>query len=471
MKRYGGMGYATKDINNDGIDELVFMTKDYRIFALFTMENSQPKLLLYSDKTSFLIDNEGTVHGSRYSPNEYSICYTKTIVDGELVGLEYGAVADGDSVKYYKIENGKSFDSDREEFYRLMEIDQYRFGVSNSDVNRKTGFRFVPAILSPEDMLLPKPDFSSYDAILNLYKDMVEKAPSYKGAESYFFDDNETYDIFKNLYDGVRYCESPNCFGYAKHDLNGDGVDELLLLTETYDLLSLYTMRDGVVVPLLLPSTAQIYENGLIHASVWTGGAVDRDGEVYVYKIENAELKPIVSVGYNVNVYLKKEGWYRIENGKHVEISAEEGEAEYDLYDIVPVNYSDTEYSREVSGVEFVPLFKRATASKEYEHTYSNSQFINGDTLTFANVTEDSLDFELYVIWQAWEREDPREEIPTIKTTITGSAVKDGDVYRFDTDGIKGYIELLTDGAWLFVSESEKEGVICKPYLFDCKEN
>ena len=85
------MGYATKDINGDGFVELLLMNKSNKLYALFTIQNSLPTMLLRMDHMSACITPDGTVFASSYAEGGNEICtHIKKIANGKLEGLEYG---------------------------------------------------------------------------------------------------------------------------------------------------------------------------------------------------------------------------------------------------------------------------------------------------------------------------------------------------------------------------------------------
>ena len=71
-------GYILKDINNDNINELFLVRKDYTILAIFTLEDSYPKLLgaFWSRYSCIMFDNNDLyILSSNGADNfEYTIC-------------------------------------------------------------------------------------------------------------------------------------------------------------------------------------------------------------------------------------------------------------------------------------------------------------------------------------------------------------------------------------------------------------
>ena len=488
------MGYATKDINGDGDDELVLLNKSNKIYAIFTLKDNVPELLLKTDHMSTAIYSDGTIYASRkYIKEDGEYTYIKKIVGGKLEGLEYGVRVEGESASCYKIENGI------EKEITVHERDQIAGSIQHIMFNpmvstKKTGFRFVPAIAddtTPNNA--PIADFSSYEGVLSAYKIIVESFSEYSQSDwvngkfdaLFKISDNETYDIFHKLfyygiegrptetYFGQDYAkDGDNAYGYAKKDLNRDGVEELILLNDNYEIFAIFTKSDGKAVFLDGVCGVWVDENGHLYKEISTGGVVSRDGEAFVFEIDGTALKTLVGVGYRVNVFLQKEGWYKTEGNSKTDISKEEGEALYAEYDILPSGYSDGEYTRTFSGIEFVPLFEYAAASQKHINTYSNLIFVNGNAITVSSASYNEVSFSIkffHTVGKFDSETNPEPEVYTV--TITGNALRDGNRYSFEIDGVKGYIELSVNSLWVTVTQSENEHVMLKSYLFDYPEN
>ena len=488
------MGYATKDINGDGFVELLLMNKSNKLYALFTIQNSLPTMLLRMDHMSACITPDGTVFASSYAEGGNEICtHIKKIANGKLEGLEYGCDADGENVSYYKIENGVRSEITRSEMLQLDDMAQNISTIYPSHRTKTTGFRFVPALADASQSTAPVPDFTSYDGILSAYKMIVQSFSDYEANDwingefddLFCISDNESYDVFHQIFwGGIRVMptetyfgqdyakDGDNSYGYARKDLNGDGIEELILLNDQYEVFALFTMKDGKAVLLDGAYGVWIDENGFLRKEVSTGGMVSRDGEAYIYEIEDAELKSNVGVGYKVNMFLQKEGWYKTDGNTKTDISDEEGEALYAEYDILPSDYCNDEYTRTFSGIEFVPLFEATLASQKHVNSFSNSWFGNGDTLTVSTYTDNDVTVRIKFVYTVGEFDPETNPDPKVYiNSIEGKALRSGHQYIFEIDGIKGYIEFGVTSVWVIVTESENEQVPCKAYLFNRPEN
>lgn len=485
------MGYATKDLNGDGTEELVLLSRSNKLYALFTLQNNTPVLLKKLDKISAVIMPSGTLYTRNYTKGKGSYTQVNNIIDGKLDVLEYGYVVDGQNAAFYKMENGIKTDITREE------VDQFNDSIKRvTDFSpystKATGFRFVSAVPKLSPSTAPVPDFSSYDGIISAYKTIVNSFSDYEtydwiegDFDSIFtITDNDTYDIFHRIfwrgiqvrptetYFGQDYAsDGDNSYGYAKKDLNGDGIEELILLRDNYKIFALFTMKNGKALFVDGVLGTWIDGNGRIYKELATGGLVDRDGEAFVYEFDGEKLRCVIGVGYRVNIYLKKEGWYKIEGDTKTEISAQEGEALYAEFDVIPSRYNIEEYTRTFSGIKFIPLFKSTLAGQKHIKTFSKGLF-TGNTLTVSEFSDNDVTATVKFVYTESEFDpetNPDPEVHTIELNI--QAIRNGNRYEFEKDGIKGYIECIVSAVWFVVTESENEHVPSRAYLFDYPED
>lgn len=485
------LGYATKDLNRDGIDELVLLHRNDRLYALFTVKDDAPVLLLRTDHASATVTPDGTVYAGESTPQS-SLTQIKQIVNGSLEGLSLeSTLTDGGSIRYSKTENGVSTDITKEEYLALSKVADDIL-LFSSNTTKTTGFRFVSPLADNTQGSAPTPDFLTYEGILSAYRIIVESLSDYPstpwvgGAFDRLFHitDNDTYDVFHHIfwsclrlrptetYFGQTYAtDGDNAYGYAVKDLNGDGIDELILLTDKYRVIAVFTQRDGRAVLLKDSFNTWIDGNGRLRASVSKGGVVRRDSECFVYEIDGGQLTPAVAVGYRVNVYLEKEGWYRIDRNVRTEISAAEGERLYAEYDILPEYYSTAEYTRAFSGIGFTPLFDATLAGEKHLKTFSVGWALYRDAVTVSEFSDTDVTASLRFVWMDGEYDpetnpDPVNEIIPLNVR----ASRDGNRYTFEQDGIKGYLEFAVNAVWTVITESQNEHVPTRVYLFDTPE-
>jgi len=133
-------GYALKDLNNDGVDELILLESKYYVLAIFTEVDGKPVLLdTFTDTRSAIIDADGRIHvkQKQLPGHKKDVEYFIYEVSGSqlvctlAIGVKYDT-ADVQN-KWYKIENGTATDvteAEWTELYNLnfadnLDIDKY----------------------------------------------------------------------------------------------------------------------------------------------------------------------------------------------------------------------------------------------------------------------------------------------------------------------------------------------------------
>jgi len=82
------MGYATKDIDRDGNEELVLLNRSNELYAIFTHKDGVPLLLFYADGMRCGLSPDGTLNALRYEPNHSSV-HVRKLVNGSMTGTDY----------------------------------------------------------------------------------------------------------------------------------------------------------------------------------------------------------------------------------------------------------------------------------------------------------------------------------------------------------------------------------------------
>ena len=123
-------GYAIKDLNNDGIDELLFLREDSFLLAVFTLYNDEPFLLdafWYRYKGMILENGTVFVHGSNGAADyKYSIRQLNENSTEFTSLLSFGEDGEG---KYYKQISDKKEFIDETEFNLLLS--EYPYNTLN----------------------------------------------------------------------------------------------------------------------------------------------------------------------------------------------------------------------------------------------------------------------------------------------------------------------------------------------------
>ncbi|MBQ7828760.1 MAG: hypothetical protein IJ345_00615 [Clostridia bacterium] len=262
-------GYATNDLNGDGIEELVLLNADYTLVAIFSMKDGRPILLTrFWNRCKGWIDQNGYIHvgGSNGADSGSRTIYRICEGGGGLELLyEYGRdgyewVDDVAVTKYYKMENGeKAYITEEEYDYIDEQYNHYLGDRDFKEVTRKdSGLQF-------KSLFGEAFTFSTYGNVLDTMRFMTGMYNLYKIGEAKREDFEYRYDLsteynremYKKLDSLVRDWYPPalgasspaeDAFAYAIKDLNGDGVDELVIIDgERIDAVAIMTEKDGKI--------------------------------------------------------------------------------------------------------------------------------------------------------------------------------------------------------------------------------
>ena len=237
----------------------------------------------------------------------------------------------------------------------------------------------------------------NYDSVLEIYRLIVEKLPVVNQnpqavAAELGIQDEAEKDAFLRLYSSIHQFYpgkgqedslSPHYklkYGYAIKDLNGDGADELVLLTDDYKLIAVYSFVNGA--PALLGSYTK-EELG------WTfRNWIDADGRIHVVRtdghdlyhhgiseISNERLLVLCTYGYDV---FRKNGetigkLYQIINENTTFITAQDVNGLNHQYGN-PLNVEEAaNITKKSAGLTFTSLYTEAEIATEmYEAVLKN---------------------------------------------------------------------------------------------------
>ncbi len=472
------MAYGRKDLNRDGKDELILLSTDLDIYAVFTQEDGTP-VSLFTPGCEAVIDSRGVFYlhsGSRFNTK----IEIKKLVDGELVGDEFGSTSETDSpddAVYYKTENGERKEITRSEYIQLSDSVASEFSLSQNTI-KCIGIRVVPVIKKPVSSA-PAADFSSYDAILELYKKCIAEYPEYTISayangefdDLYTFNSDEAYEIFHSVFYGgavkrpmnerfgTEYAENgENAYGYAQKDLNGDGVQELILMTDRFNVIAVFTQRDGK--PVLLDAfdnkrSCFIDGDGRLHVSVYIGGPTMRDYEYMLYELKNENYELQFAIGSVHNISLEHSEYYKIENGKQLPMDADEWYELYNEFTLDETIYSDAEKTKTLSGLSFTLLYKNAEPEVK---TYADPNVIGDRTAEIKSFENGKVIFTYTYSYLL------SEDVIMVDTFDCEAVLTDGR-YLFDNGTFSGELEFGVNCVWMTVNESDNENIACRPYL------
>ncbi len=500
-----GLGYALRDLDGDGQDELVLMSKSCYILGLFTVKDGAPHPLLVikrrdgnTIKSAVLnaTDTLTTLSETRaeYEGSLNSVGMTIEVLrveNGALVGLTFGWRADPatETVYYYSSEGEGETEITSNE-YRALEAHHLPLRALVLRTTKEAGLRFIPAV--PEESDAPLADFSTYEDILALYRRVIALLPDFseydwiKGEYDglYRFPDNESYEIFHtvlttawrirphNTYFNQSFLEGDEkAYGYALRDLDGDGQDELFLMTDEYSLSAIFTQKGGRVQLLTLRGNPDLFaatcslvdKEGRLYASLATGGLMGRDHEYHIYKLKDGVLVPELIVGAAVDIYLTTKDHYKIVNGEYAAITVAEYEELCALCDPKPYLVTEEEYMKGEGILHFIPLYGSIAPTATTYHYYR--QLTSENTVEITPLTEDTL--SLRMEYRRYAPGDATNFGLTVlyETVIEATATRREDgTYAFDNGTVRGTVEIGVRSVFVTLLESTIPEIECRAF-------
>ncbi len=224
-------------------------------------------------------------------------------------------------------------------------------------------------------------DFTSYDSIVHMYGKVVETIPDVFATPGwdyslvfdrlFSFSDKQTRETYTRmcnaileLYPGGN-VNLNTFFGYAIKDINGDGVDELCLLTKEFTMVAIFTKHNGK--PIFLEDFGNrkrgyVNENRQI-IIVGSSGADVSSQEVYRIDTATGRLVFEEAIGLDGHTEELQAIYYHQIGDKRTYIS----EVEYNaLQNQAPYRGIGAEKSRELLGVDYTPLFMPSGVSVSF---------------------------------------------------------------------------------------------------------
>ena len=208
-------GYAFRDLNENGNDEMLLLLDDYTVLAIFSFADGKPILLdNYWNRKKCTIDGDGTiqVYGSGGADTSSFSIFKISDNDKELVLLEeYGT--DGHDPEtlhtlYYKILNGTKTPITALEYAAALSQGVYSSVEELAKHTKENAdFEFVPLGLEISYKRI-------FERILN-YEMKITSADKYLWALCFSFEPNSIGSL-----ESVEMC-------YL--DMDGDGISELIL--------------------------------------------------------------------------------------------------------------------------------------------------------------------------------------------------------------------------------------------------
>lgn len=224
------MGYAVKDLNQDGVYELIFLRNDYEIQAIFTEVDGKPILLAHFDSPAkCFLDESGAIH-TRESGNGTDRYAVYRIADGtgKLETVADFGLDGATEPLYSKTVNGERIAISKAEYESLLkehwDILGERTPAEYTRDFARIRFTAVPGKYSTAFLT----------AHFDNYEDVVADAAPMGEAELASLKTQPVIAMYRGLIDSYRISCKEQCAKtthFSLVDINGDGVRDLLLRT------------------------------------------------------------------------------------------------------------------------------------------------------------------------------------------------------------------------------------------------
>ena len=353
-------GYAIKDLNGDGVDELVLLTNDYMVCAIFSIADGNPVLLgNYRTRHRAWIDEKGWIHEHSSNGADHSANAIFRIADGgasiELI-VEFGTnghewIGDTAYTIYYKLVNGEKETITESEYLALNEqYNDYLGSPAGAESTKNdSGLTFI-SLYTEDDIAIEMYEEAINDKICVFDEHLGEiKLKSLR-----FPSNNTTLEECKLLTKAIL-------------DVDQDGVNEYVIKSPDNDHIILH-YYNGKVYSYCLYSN-DYYE-------------FNTDGTFYWYDCSEAEgeecgLNKIIFDGETLNVksiYSLKHS----ENPTKYEYFVEgEAVAEDEYYD-----YRNSNYPKERMTFSYFELTHSYPITAEQAWNLANAYWDNQDGRT-----------------------------------------------------------------------------------------
>ena len=471
------MAYSLHDINGDGTDELILTETDAStIHAIFT-QNGEEAVLLEQFEKGCIIKPDGCLYYIKNieSGKTYHVVY---LVDGALVGSVHGFTEEegGDPVPF-RLEDGVRIPITTEEYSELFSAHQMWFFESNT---LETGLFAIPLFPAEDTSAAPMISVTTYDEVLALCREIMEvhipRAKEYKDSgisfrTLYSFPDARSYALYNQLYPRLSSTATINYLfynagdaGYALFDMNGDGTDELILLSEDYAVLAILTLRDGL--PVVLTTTVNtVNAKGQFDATRYASDNKNAVQNCLWDISEDGSLRSLICVQYEYNQTAQAYYTHSVDRGRKTEITDEEYRTLAAEADLCEDGYSAREYTRAHAGFVFQPLLpEKHSPVLDTSRAFRRDPYLISETQTFTQTGEDSWETEFQFL-------SPTDENTFAHIPLNTSITLEDSVYYFDSAVIRGHIEPITNGFWLIPEEVTDSSIVNKPYLYIYKQD
>lgn len=355
------MGYAYKDTDGDGSPELYLMTAGTYVRALFSLDGGKPILLWVQETAthSMAFGRKGYLYYESHTTQdgvEERTYHHARVAGSELVDdLVIGYTVDPDDNTadgHFKIENGTRTAIGRDEYRFLYNYYGELESVGGQKVAKWYAPRVTPVFPPETDENTPVADFSDYTAVKSTFAAMLDTVATMSAFDwdlgkcdhAFVCKSDKDFDTYIHLLyhacelrpdDGVGDPTAIRAhYGYCETDLNGDGADELILLTDTHQLLAIFTTVDGEVVP--AEGFMDFLFNGVLMGTDGEGRFIGEFTDNYwlegrlEYGVFTVTTEGDFATAYTLRpdwVQGRGDVYYKIEGGVETEITQDEYDA------------------------------------------------------------------------------------------------------------------------------------------------
>lgn len=492
------MAYTYWDMDGNGTLELLLMTSPPILKAVFTLDGETPVLLdhadenvrwYYSTKGELIRIYEALEEEQGDNTLTYARVAGTALTEETSFGVTY-EIKDGKRpiTGYYEMVDGEKQTIDKERYDSLSEVYNALWDDANLYENKlNTPCMFFP--LAEGDETPPPADFSTYEAVKSTFKEMLAylpqvnaKWPTGKLDACFTYDSDEEFRVYNHLMLMARLYTPDNgtfsqvlpdngekAYGYCEADINGDGIDELLLMTDDYSVFSIFTTVKGKVVYM---------EDYAYFARKWGVGSMDGNGRIYSIKATTEGLGreraiftfapdgKLTKTLHIKEVFMSEnDGYFKFENGEQISLTKDEYNTlkeEYERLDSSRCG-SGGESVRNCTDITFTPFFEIPSATHiPTDDPWAPMGLSDVRSLDLIQVGDETVSFTFN--WAEYNEEGYKEstgQLQDVTATLT-----DGK-YVFEKNGVTGYLEFGVYKIWLVVESSENEHILSRAYLFD----
>lgn len=293
-------------------------------------------------------------------------------------------------------------------------------------------------------------DFSSYEAIIETFKSIVNCLPKYT-VEQYLteehvstltFPNEEALDIYDMIFkESYRYYlgdyitqyldDGRNYFGYALYDINKNGSDELILMNDRYEIVTIFSNIDGTPHMIVEPRD---------YLSI---DGIDNEGRIYTHETVYIDYEYFSHYIYTVYEFMESDELVVAEEYTAKDFDSAKGPA-------------NTQY---LLDLDFVRLFSPINPYLFYRDCWlwyrdrsSRESIIEISSIT---ETEVEINFCSDSVWH------------TIKYM---KAARKGESAYFESETFSGRIEFGLDCIWIVINKSNVEEIPCGAYIYEYYE-